>query len=397
MSLKETLSNWLTKLNPAQAQIVREYSDNVHSSEIHINYINAYDSLEVVRNGVDRLVNACASFDVNVQDTIQGVTPSVNGVRKKKLHTLLNYQPNPFQDASRFRRAIFLDLIIDGNAFIYFDGAYLYHLPAAQVTIKTDPKTFVSGYEYSGVKFQPLEVLHIMGNSVDNIYRGSSKLGAAKGSIKSLMQMQDYQVRFFDNGGVPGLVLETDAVLGDKNKDKLIASWTQRFNPKNGGRRPLILDGGLKLKALAQTAFQELDFPVSIKDKEEKILMALGIPSIIINGGNNANISPNLRLFYLETVLPMVKMYTAALENFFGYDLEPEAAKVSALQPDMQESAAYYTTLVNGGVISPNEAREELRYQSVGGHDDLRVPANIAGSAANPSTGGRPPTPKKEI
>jgi hypothetical protein len=40
--------------------------------------------------------------------------------------------------------------------------------------------------------------------------------------------------------------------------------------------------------------------------------------------------------------------------------------------------------------MSPNEARDSMRMEPVEGHDDLRVPANIAGSAANPSEGGRP-------
>jgi hypothetical protein len=41
--------------------------------------------------------------------------------------------------------------------------------------------------------------------------------------------------------------------------------------------------------------------------------------------------------------------------------------------------------------MSPNEARESLNLEMIEGHDDLRIPANIAGSAANPEEGGRPP------
>jgi hypothetical protein len=45
---------------------------------------------------------------------------------------------------------------------------------------------------------------------------------------------------------------------------------------------------------------------------------------------------------------------------------------------------------VNTGIISPNEARDALSFDPVDGYDDLRVPANIAGSAANADEGGRP-------
>jgi phage portal protein BeeE len=119
-------------------------------------------------------------------------------------------------------------------------------------------------------------------------------------------------------------------------------------------------------------------------------MTAIGVPPILLQGGNNANIAPNLRLFYLETVLPIVKLYISAVERYFGYDVEAITSTVSALQPELKDIATYHQTLVNGGVITPNEARTELRYAKIEGGDTIRVPANIAGSAANPSQGGRP-------
>ena len=46
--------------------------------------------------------------------------------------------------------------------------------------------------------------------------------------------------------------------------------------------------------------------------------------------------------------------------------------------------------------MTPNEVREAMNMESLDGHDDLRVPANIAGSAANPTEGGRPPEETEE-
>ena len=119
-------------------------------------------------------------------------------------------------------------------------------------------------------------------------------------------------------------------------------------------------------------------------------MQAIGVPPILLAGGNNANISPNLRLFYLETVLPITRKFTSSLERYFGYDIDVITANVSALQPELKDIAAYHSTLVNAGIITANEAREELRYPKITGHDEIRIPANIAGSAADPSKGGRP-------
>lgn len=376
------------KLNPAQAQISREEGDTVVSYENINNYYSAYKKVEVVRNGVDRICNAIASFDYDVTTQIAGINQKI---RPAKLKTLLNYRPNPYQDAHRFRRDCAMDFILDGNIFLYYDGAFLYQLPAANVQIQTDEKEFVRGYLYNNTtKFSPDEVIHIKENNPESIYRGASRMQSAMKSINTLYSMQLFQEKFFQNGAVLGLVIETENVLGDKMKDRLLKSWQERYSPTAGGRRPLILDGGLKAKNLMDTNFQELDFENSIHSKEESILLALGVPYILLRGGNNANISPNLRLFYLETIYPIVNMMTHAYESFFGFDISPMPDKVSALQPEMKEASQYYTTLVNGGVITPNEAREELRYPKAADADDLRVPANIAGSAANPSEGGKP-------
>ena len=59
-------------------------------------------------------------------------------------------------------------------------------------------------------------------------------------------------------------------------------------------------------------------------------------------------------------------------------------------------SSAYYATLVNTGIMTPNEVREQMNMESIDGHDELRIPANIAGSSANPSEGGRPPEETEE-
>ena len=60
-----------------------------------------------------------------------------------------------------------------------------------------------------------------------------------------------------------------------------------------------------------------MDFDAAMTRHNAKILQALGVPPILLDGGNNANISPNLRLFYLETVLPIVRNFNSALENIF--------------------------------------------------------------------------------
>lgn len=387
-------SNLLQKLNPAQGSIAHDYGPSI-SSDVSLTYIAAFDRVETVNRGTNLIVHAAASLDYDVKEmVVDGVKP---GMRQKTLIKLLNFRPNPYQSAQEFRVSMFTDFILEGNVFLYFDGAFLYHLPAINMEITPDAKTFVKEYTYdSTTKFKPDEIIHFKDLSNDSIYRGSSRLKSATDSINTLYKMQDFQKSFFENGAVPGMVFTTENTLGQAAKEKTIQYWMQRYNPKTGARRPMIVDSGLKPVPISTANFKDMDFDASIDKHNTKILNALGVPKVLFDGGNNANISPNLRLFYLETVLPVVRSFTSAVERYFGYDIDAITSNVSALQPELKDVAAYLTSLVNGGVITPNEARVELRYDKMTGQDDIRVPANIAGSAVDPSMGGAPKKPKPE-
>ena len=381
------------KINPSQFLIGREEGSHITSREVVTNYRDAYEKLEVVNRAVNLVVDDVAEIPTDIGGKIAGMNPVYKNIRRATVARLLNVEPNPFQDINTFRRNLITDLLIDGNIFVYYDGANsaLYHLPAENIEIETDEKTYVKKYTYDGmVDYAPEEIIHVKENSFNSIYRGVPRLKPAYRTMLLLMSMRNFQDNFFKNGAVPGLVLKSPNTLSEKIKERMLAAWRARYNPSTGGRRPLILDGGLEIDNLTEVNFKDLDFQAAIEANERIILQAIGVPPLLLDSGNNANIRPNHRLYYLETVLPIVRKVNFAFERFFGFDLVEDMSGVPAMQPELKDQAAYYSTLVNTGIMSPNEARDHLRMEPLEGHDDIRVPANRAGSAANPSEGGRP-------
>ena len=214
--------------------------------------------------------------------------------------------------------------------------------------------------------------------------------------MQLIASMRKFQDNFFKNGAVPGLVLKSPNTLSEKIKERMIQSWGVRYKPEAGGRRPLILDGGIEIDQISNVNFKDLDFQSAIAENEKIILKALGVPPIMLDSGNNANIRPNMRLYYLETILPIVRKVNFAFERYFGFKIKEDITDIPALQPELRDQSQYYTSLVNGGFITVNQAREQLGFEPVSGQDDVRVPANIAGSAANPDEGGRPVEDEEE-
>ena len=385
------------KINPAQSFIAMEEGFTVDTRERKDDYRSAYESLEVVNRAVNMIVDDVADIPFEVQDKIKGITPVVDNIRRTRVDLVLNKEPNPFQDVNTFKRNLIIDLLIDGNIFVYFDGVHLYQLPAQNVTIYSDTKTYIEKFEYDGhIEYSPREIIHIKENSFQSLYRGVPRLKPAYRTMYLLDNMRKFQDNFFKNGAVPGLVLKSPNTLSERIKERMLTAWAVRYNPTSGGRRPLILDGGIEVDALTKINFKELDFQPSIQANEKTILEAMGIPPILLDGGNNANIRPNHRLYYLETIIPIVRKIGYAFERYFGFKLNEDVSNIPALQPELRDQAAYYQALVNSGIMTPNEAREALILEPLEGHDELRVPANIAGSAADPSEGGRPTEEQEE-
>ena len=385
------LGSWLVeKLNPGQRWI--SYMEpQSPSTEPERTYIYYYENLEIVNRAVNMIIDDAAEVNFKVGYDKIGF-PKISGIKKKTVETLLNVQPNPFQDIHSFRRNMFMDLLIDGNIFLYWDGQYLYQLPANKVTIYSDEQTYVEKYTFQGtIDFNVNEIIHIKDNSAISLYRGASRLKPALRTMKLMKSMRDFQDNFFTNGAVPGLVIRSPDVLSHRIKERMKEDWRTSYRPQSGGRSPLILDGGMVVDPLTTVNFKDLDFASSIETNEKIILKALGVPPVLVDSGNNANLRPNHRLYYLETIIPIIKKVNSAFQMFFGFEIKEDVAGIPALQPELRDEAAFYSTLVNGGIITANEAREGMGREKLPGHDEVRVPQNIAGSAVDPSKGGAPP------
>ena len=399
---------WLSeKLNPAQPSIAS--LEPYASPETIVDFEQAYREIEIIHRAVEMVIAACVDTPLKVT----GQTPA------KKVNKLLNIRPNPFEDRVRFFRRALLDFHLDGNAFFYYDGNDLYLLPANDVEVVPDPHTFVNHYNYlvsnqqssdffgynkqtrksEAIRFEPHEIIHITSENTSSIFRGTSKLKPLLRLIELYYYMINFQRQFFKNNAIPGFVLTTDNILSKRVKERLLEGWRNSYTTIfDNARHPAILDGGLKIDQFSQVKFQELDFENSIERIQQDMAKALGVPYVLLKSGNNANIDANQKLFYQHTVMPILNQFCSAFMLFFnnGVQIKPDKLTIPALRPDERTQSIYYSTLVNTGIITPNEARVGLGFPSIDGEDSIRVPQNITGSATDATQGGRPPNEESE-
>lgn len=393
------------KLNPVQEDI-KEQEGGIRQSTAPVHaYSYWYKKYPEIKRPINFLVDALIQVDIDVKERMMSGRLKI-GKKSGSLDQLLNVKPNPFIDIMDFRTQIYLDLLVEGNAYLYWDGTWLYNLPAEYIAIKIDDRNFIDKYVYmsghTGIlpntyipkkddrAFDPSEIVHVKLANPESLFIGLSALSATHWHVESLIKMKKYEDNFFDTGGLPTFIVETESVLSPKIKSRLESSWMGKFN-NSGKKRPLILDGGMRV-ANSEVDFKGLEFKETLASKKYSIAEALGVPSVLLYGGNNANISPNMNNFMYNTVAPLAKRLLSQLEVSFGKDLELNFHKLMAVRPDIKATADYHSQLVNNGIMTANEAREGLRLPSLttGGCDDIRIPQNIAGSAAGQLGGGRP-------
>lgn len=398
------IRTWLAeKLNPAQGLIARENPSAVTSNKKPLTTTRAFEDVEVVNRCVNLLIDNASQVRYDIKEqykfTALGAAKAPGGIRKDKVMEILNVRPNPFMDASTFWRLVIMDFIMEGWAFIHWDGYSLYHLPAANMQVYADKTKYVNKYIYGAqVEFQPNEIIFIKDNAYN---RGNSTqiegfsriLSSLEGLVRREKLLQ-FKEKFFDNGAVFSLILETEAVLNKKLKKRFEEEVSLDYNPRTGRSSVKVLDAGMKAKTLTPTSSRDLDVKSDVDDFERKAAIALGVPPLLLDSGNNANIRPNVELFFYMTVLPMMRKFESVFETFFGYDIKLTTDDITALAPDAKAEAEAVTAKVNNGIITANEGRVELRYEKSDDPemDKIRIPQNIAGSGTGVSgqEGGKP-------
>ncbi|HCH9411541.1 TPA: phage portal protein [Salmonella enterica] len=394
------LKSWITeKLNPGQ-RIIRDMEPVSHrTNRKPFTTGQAYSKIEILNRTANMVIDSAAECSYTVGDKYNIVTYA-NGVKTKTLDTLLNVRPNPFMDISTFRRLVVTDLLFEGCAYIYWDGTSLYHVPAALMQVEADANKFIKKFIFNNqINYRVDEIIFIKDNSyvcgTNSQISGQSRVATVIDSLEKRSKMLNFKEKFLDNGTVIGLILETDEILNKKLRERKQEELQLDYNPSTGQSTVLILDGGMKAKPYSQiSSFKDLDFKEDIEGFNKSICLAFGVPQVLLDGGNNANIRPNIELFYYMTIIPMLNKLTSSLTFFFGYKVTPNTKEVAALTPDKEAEAKHLTSLVNNGIMTGNEAREELNLEPLDDEqmNKIRIPANVAGSATGVSgqEGGRP-------
>jgi HK97 family phage portal protein len=232
---------------------------------------------------------------------------------------------------------------------------------------------------------------------------GLSPLLAAYSDISVGAAIAAQQTNFYRNEARPSAVLSTDLVLDKDQVTALRDRWNEQAKGMNQGGTP-ILTAGLKVMPWAVPSKDAATAEI-LKLSNENIALAFRIPLQILGLSNAAvNSTEILMQSWIASGLGFcLNHIEEAIGLLFALDGQPyeyvEFDTAALLRSAFKDRIEGLARAVQGGIFSPNEAREQEGLKRVPFGDEPRVQQQVVPlSAAEqipaaPGPGAPPPAP----
>ena len=315
------------------------------------------------------------------------------------LHTLVGEQPSSLYNSFSFFERVLVDLCLDGNFYAYIErnnGG----LPTQIIPIQCDDvKVYVSPdgrevyyeidqnetipYPVSG-KVSSDNMIHIKGLSTDGVM-GKSPIQSAAESLGISLAIEKFAGSFFKNGASVGGILKHPGTLKPETAKRLRASWNETYSGSINAGKTAILEEGMEFFP-RQIPNNQAQFLETRQYQISDICRIFRVPNHLVNDLSNAtysNIEAQQIDFVVHTITPWIKRIEMALNQklipfrqkgtqYFKFNL------TALLRGDSKSRADYYRTLVNIGVLSPDEVRAFEDMNSMGGpSEDVYMQSNM--------------------
>jgi HK97 family phage portal protein len=326
---------------------------------------------------------------------------------KHPLSILFGHKPNRYQTRVEFFETVVMSLVLHGNAYCHIQrtgGRITSLLPLlpSQITVTLLPDGAVT-YDYSqdaGLSvFADESIWHLklMGNGII----GLSPLDYQRNSLGIALAAENAVTKIYRNGAKPSGVLMVDRVLTKEQREMVRSSFGRLTTGTDD--RLMVLEGGTKFEPISFSP-QDIELLSSRRFQIEDICRWYGVPSVMINDTSGSSvwgsgIQQIVEGFYKITLRPLLEKIEASIDaNLIGLaDRLKYAAEFdfeALLRTDFKTRLEGYRIGIQGGMLTPNEARREEGRSTLPGGDALyiqgaTIPLTSAGTGprfSNPSS-----------
>ena len=354
-----------------------------------------YGKNEIVHACIRELAVAAASpkYMIEAPSTDGGTVEVTSGL----LYDLIT-RPNSTDDWYSFIEQLVTYLMVAGNAYVYKERSRgnrvtaLYLLRPDRIRI-IGASYGAAGFVYDvGGKDYPIPVedmCHLsLPNPAGDLY-GLSPLQVLSRTVNLDLNMTDFAKVYFQNAGVPSGLLKLKRRLNTQEEASTIrARWRSQFGGRNNFHRIAILDEDAEYQQMA-SAPKDMAMSELHDLTESRICAVFGVPAILVgaNVGLQRSTYSNYRearlTFHSETLEPLVGRILRYLNHHLFSEYpgnEPMTADWSSMRASLDDKAdqtARVNALFTGGILTLNEARQQLGLDAITDGDIRRIPAAV--------------------
>jgi len=366
-------------------------SGEVVSKEQALRVAAVWSCVRVLSETIASLPISLYERDENNQKKVKSDSP---------LNALISQQPSPLFNSFMFFERIMVDLSLDGNSYAYIErnnGGFpigLHPIKCNDVDVFISPKGRGVYYEikqsdseniYPKVgRVNGIDMIHIKGLSTNGI-QGKSPIQMAAETLGIALALDKHAGAYFKNGSQLGGILKHPGTLKPETAKRLRESWSNNYSGTSNTGKTAILEEGMDFQART-IPNNQAQFIESRQYQISDICRIFRVPNHLVNDLSNAtysNIEAQQIDFVVHTITPWIKRIESELNaklvpfkkrgtEYFKFNL------TAILRGDSKARADYYRTLVNIGVMSPDEVRKLEDLNSVGGaSEDYYMQSNM--------------------
>jgi len=219
-------------------------------------------------------------------------------------------------------------------------------------------------------------MLHIKGLSTDGIM-GKSPIQTSAESLGVSLSKEQFAGSFFKNSASIGGIITHPGTLKPETAKRLRASWNQTYSGSINAGKTAILEEGMNFTA-RQIPNNQAQFLETRQYQVSDICRIFRVPNHLVNDLSSAtysNIEAQQIDFVVHTITPWIKRIEMALNQklipfnkkgsqYFKFNV------TALLRGDSKSRADYYRTLLNIGVLTPDEVRAFEDMNSMGGESE---------------------------
>ena len=292
--------------------------------------------------------------------------------------------PSRYMSSFEFKRAMMVNVLLYGNAFAAINrtrGGELLELillePDSVSLDTTQAVPFYRTRTYGELQLE--QVFHLKAASINGLW-GESPINLCRTSLQLLAAQEEMALKTYTNAGNPKIALIHPRQMSAEMMQKVEAYYMERHSGSLNTGRPMVLADGMKVERISST-IDDTGLEAARKYSIADVCRIYGVPASYMSEdvGDSYGSMEWLSRMYVDSCLRQwLECWAAEIKSKLATPFDSVIFDTDDLvRPGMAELYASLRTGVESGVITRNEAREELDLEPLPGLDAPIVALNM--------------------